>query len=65
MAPLRVPGYADLHQIFAGLTISGPPHINFQKIADGIRTFLEQSHLRIDTSNVTTIGGQPLFWTVR
>ena len=36
-----------------------------QKIADGIRTFLEQSHLRIDTSNVTTIGGDPLFWTVR
>ena len=36
-----------------------------QKIADGIKTFLEQSHLRIDTSNVTTIGGNPLFWTVR
>ncbi len=35
-----------------------------QKIADGIKTFLEQSHLRIDTSNVTTIGGYPLFWTV-
>lgn len=33
-----------------------------QKIADGIKAFLEQSHLRIDTSNVTTIGGYPLFW---